>query len=258
MATNPTIALYADDTQRLPTTSPLRRPKTATSTIPQGTVQPSTIPQGGMAPLPPLAIPTAPTPVSPLQSVMEGTGGGGAPAGGAVPAAGGGAAAAPAGGPPQTIQGAFSQSLMALLNGPSPADAAKNVGSSAPVTAFNAAQQRNEARDRAFMAERAAADGWSDSGGFESGIQGLRAQRGFNEAQFAGEQAGKMEDGRRQELLSALSMAMQLGDNEAARSIQRELGMGQLNLGNNRLGFDIAATEAQMNMLALQQLLDGY
>jgi hypothetical protein len=152
----------------------------------------------------------------------------------------------------------FSSALRTLINGPSPSAAGRDVLNSAPVTAFNANAKRNEGRDRQFLAERAAAGGYSGSGGFETGVLGLRAKTNEAMDRFAGEQAGVQEQGRRQELMQALAMALQFGDSESARELQRELGLGSLdvqrhgiNTGRENnldsLGFNYANLQNNMN-----------
>jgi hypothetical protein len=193
------------------------------------------------------------------------TGGGG---GSSSSAPGGYAAPAPS--PSSTTQGPnlmadFSSALSKLINGPSPKQAGMDVMTSAPVTAFNANAKRNEARDRQFLAERAAAGGYSGSGGFDSGVLSLRARTNEGMDRFAGEQANIQEQGRRDELMRALAMALQFGDAELARSLQRELGMGSLDvqrLGINtnrdtamdQLGYNYANLENNVN----QQLMDWF
>jgi hypothetical protein len=186
------------------------------------------------------------------------SGGGGGGGGGVA------AAAAPSGG----IQGAFQTALMKLLNGPSPQEAGMDVMNGTAVSAYNANAKRQEARDRQLIAERMAAEGFGDSGALESEILGLRARGAEGMNRYAGEQASIAEQGRRDELLNALSMALTFGDNEAARAIQRELGLGQIGAQNyatstsrdnamDRLGFDYADLEQRMNEAAMEYLFSG-
>lgn len=162
----------------------------------------------------------------------------------------------------------FSSALRTLINGPTPKQAGQDVLNSAPVTAFNANAKRNEARDRQFLAERAAAGGYSGSGGFESGVLGLRQRTNEAMDRFAGEQANIQEQGRRDELLRALSMAMAFGDAEAARALQAELGRGSLavqreGIASNRdtaldqLGYNYANMQNSLNQNWLASLFGG-
>lgn len=144
---------------------------------------------------------------------------------------------ATSGGGAPTLQSAYQDALMKLLTGGSPQDAGKDVFKSPAVTAYNESRRRQEARDRAFLAERASADGFSGSGGFESGVLGLRERANQDMNRFAGEQAGIAEQGRREELLRALSLQAAMGDSEAARALQRELGMA--GIGVQREGLDV-------------------
>ena len=164
-----------------------------------------------------------------------------------------------------SLQQSFSTALSKLINGPSPQEAGQNVLSSAPVTAFNANAKRNEARDRQFLAERAAAGGYSGSGGFESGVLGLRSKTNEAMDRFAGEQSNIEVQGRRDELLRGLAMALQFGDSEAARALSRELGLAGLDvqrLGINtgrdtaldQLGYNYANLQNSMNQNTLASL----
>jgi hypothetical protein len=160
-------------------------------------------------------------------------------------------------GAPQTVQGAFQSSLMQLLNGPSPQEAGQNVMSSPAVTGYNLARSKQEERDRALMAERGAAGGYSSSGGMNTGILGLRQAAGSDMAKFAGEQAGIAEQGRRQELMQALALAQQMGDSESARQIQLQIAQMGNAFNYDQLGFNVANQEAYWNQQALQSLLGG-
>jgi hypothetical protein len=174
---------------------------------------------------------------------------------------------APAGGSTNTpgLMADFSSALRTLINGPSPKQAGMDVMKSAPVTAFNANAKRNEARDRQFLAERAAAGGYSGSGGFDSGVLGLRARTNEAMDRFAGEQANTQEQGRRDELMRALSMALAFGDAESARALQRELGLGSLDVQRygistgrdtalDQLGYNYANMQNNLN----QNLIDWF
>ena len=183
----------------------------------------------------------------------------------ATPGAGTGASApvapsAPA--TPNSIQGAYQQALQNLMTGPTPQQAGANVATSAPVTAFNAQAKQNEGRDRAFLAERAAAGGFSGSGGMESGILGLRQNANTAMNTFAGNQANTQEQGRRQELMTALSLAQAMGDNNAARQLQQQLGMANIDLQSNQykdqLGFNYANLQNNMNADVMRTLFGGF
>jgi len=177
-----------------------------------------------------------------------------------------GAGAGTAGAP--TIQSMFSDALKKLLGGPSPQDAGMNVMKSPAVTGFNQSAKLQEARDRQFLAERAQADGYSGSGGFETGVLALRGRTNEAMNRFAGEQAGISEQGRRQELMQSLALALQFGDNEAARALQEKLGMGSLDVQRfgissgrdtalDQLGYNYANLQNNSNADLIRLLFGG-
>jgi len=157
------------------------------------------------------------------------------------------------------INQSYKNAMQSLLTGPTPQQAQQNVTTSPAMTAYRQQAQKGEARDRAFMAERAAAQGFSGSGGMETGILGLRQARGAGEAAFAGGLAERNEAGRRDELLRAMALAFQMGDNESARAIQQQLGMASINTSRDtaldQLGFNYANLQNSMNINPLAQLI---
>jgi hypothetical protein len=159
------------------------------------------------------------------------------------------------------INQAYKNSMQSLLTGPTPQQAQQNVITSPAMTAYRQQAQKGESRDRAFLAERQAAQGFGASGATESGIMGLRQARGFGEAQFAGGLAERNEQGRRDELLKAMAMAFQMGDNESARALQAQLGNANIDLQRNQyqdqLGFNYANLQNQMNVNPLAALIGG-
>jgi hypothetical protein len=169
-------------------------------------------------------------------------------------------AAAPAG-QPGDIGGAYNKALYGLLTGPSPQQAGANAANSGAVGAARTSLIRNEGRDRQFMAERAAATGTSGSGGFETGLMGLRQRTNEGMMNFTGQQANIQEAGRRDELLRSLTLAAQMGDSNAARQLQRELGFAGLDLNRNqeldRLGFNYTQLGVQANQNPLAALIGG-
>lgn len=152
---------------------------------------------------------------------------------------------------PVGVNQQYMNAMQSLLSGPTPQQAQQNVSTSPAMTAYRSQAQKGEARDRAFLAERNAAQGFSGSGGMETGIMGLRQARGHGEANFAGNLATENERGRRDELLRAMSLAQAMGDNDSARQLQRELGIGGLDLQRNQyqdqLGFNYANLQNSMN-----------
>jgi hypothetical protein len=170
-----------------------------------------------------------------------------------------------------SIQSAYQAALMQLLTGGNQ----QSLSASPALKAFRGEAGRAEARDRAFAAERAAASGYSGSGGFETELAGLRQNRNRDVANFAGAESQRLDDANRQQLMQALALAATMGDNEAARELQRMLTMRgqdfsreaardsnfvqgrQVDLGESNLGYNYAALQNQMNQQALQYLFGG-
>ncbi len=169
--------------------------------------------------------------------------------------AGGGGTAAPATSAPGTgvnapvnggpsIQQAYSSALQKILTGGN----VQNPANSDAMVAYRNEAARGEARDRAFLAERASATGTSASGAFESDLLGLRQNRRRGEASFRGLEQQRLQEAERQQLMQALALALSQGDNEAARAIQLELGRGQLDVSRYGIG---ASRDTAMDQLGL-------
>jgi hypothetical protein len=160
--------------------------------------------------------------------------------------------------------------------------------------AFRAMRQRAAERQRSSAAERAAQTGTLNSGGFDTTVAGIEAQRGLDEANFGAGLLGQEQTARRAELMQALQLAAQMGDAEAARELQRmsldlnrTLGTGDLDLRNRALtqqgqlgrgslgldllralmqndqffsglGLNAAQLQAMLNQNAVSQLLGGF
>lgn len=130
------------------------------------------------------------------------------------------------------------------------------------VQAMRMQEQRSEERQRRQMAERADLEGWSDSGGFDSGLAGIREKRGMNEANFVGNLATQQLRDNRDTLFNALQLATQQGQFDKAQQLQRELASidaalrqagiaSSETMSNNRLGYDYTALQAQLDRDAL-------
>jgi len=204
-----------------------------------------------------------------------------------------GATVAP--GTPTTAAGAFQQALVNRLTAPPPDASSPAI---APAIAANKlAGQRGMERARAQLAERAAANGTSSSGGFDTALQGLNQDRATQEGQFAGQAIQGQAAQQAQELTSALALyggmmteqdrlAMQEKLANLSAQVQREsianqaslggqdialrgeLGRGNLNLGllsalmgnqvaNSSLGLQAGLGAANLNQQAVLQSL-GY
>ena len=229
------------------------------------------------APTSPTAAPTAPT----------------APAAGPTTAKEALTSAPPA--TPTTAAGAFQTALLGKLTAPPPT--AQSAELQPALAANRLSEQRGFERDRAMLAERSAAQGFDNGGGFETGLLGLAQNRAQREGAFEGQAVADL--GRRQaaELMAALSLtggmlgesdrlALQdklgsgqldlqrllgLGGLENQRlgittqgalgrdelGLRRELGLGQLDLGRAGLGLQAGLGQANLNQQGLLALLQG-
>jgi hypothetical protein len=201
----------------------------------------------------------------------------------------------PAQGSQATAAGAFQQ---ALLNRLAPEQATAQSAELQPALKANRlAEQRGMERDRAMLAERAAANGTSNSGGFETGLAGLAQARSGREGQYEADAVTGLDDKNRQsqQIMAQLAGGMlsqadqqelqrYLGNqaNDTSRlgittqgslgqgdlALRGRLGEGQLNLGllqalmgNEQFGQSEAGTNARfgagLNQQALLSMLGG-
>jgi hypothetical protein len=198
-------------------------------------------------------------------------------------------------GAPTTVAQSYQQALVNRLN-PTP------VGTSSPevapaIEANKLAEQRGMERNRAMLAERAAANGQNLSGGFETNLMGLAQDRAGREGQFNGAAVQHANDLQNENMTNAtsqignlltgnanrdqnasqfgqdlnlrqqaLDQSGQLGNSDIA--LRGRLGDGQLNLGllqsllqNNQFGQSLAQNGAQfgssLDQNAILALLGG-
>jgi hypothetical protein len=169
--------------------------------------------------------------------------------------------------PASALTNAYREAIAKLLNTPQTVDP-QTLYNSPENSAFRLSAQRSEERQREQLAERAAADGYSGSGGFESGLSSLRQNRGEAESQFLGQLAMAQMMRNREDLQFGIQTAMADGQFEAAQALQKQLAeldaslrrmaleqdMNQFNLS---LGFNYAQLEALLNQRATEALLGG-
>lgn len=145
--------------------------------------------------------------------------------------------------------------------------------------AFELQTQRGSDRQRAAMAERAAREGATGSGGYDVMQDALLQQQGEANAGFkANLIAGELQD-QRKNLMEAIKLATESGQQDKARALNEKLGLldidlrkylgkGQLGLGMlstllgdkqamERLGLDYAKLQQGANSEAIQALLSG-
>jgi hypothetical protein len=118
--------------------------------------------------------------------------------------------------------------------------------------AYQLQAQRAEERQRAELAERAAFEGFDQTGYFDTELQGIRQQRGEGEAGFLGQLAVSRMQAQREDLQFAISEAQQAGQFDLAQQLQRE----QMNLDAAIRREQIASSDRQAaNDLALREFL---
>jgi len=152
--------------------------------------------------------------------------------------------------------------------------------------AFQRANQRSTARKRAALAERAAARGGINAGGFDVDTERLLSEQGENEQAFEANLAGQELNKQRDQVMRALeigagrlsdqernALTQKLADLDAAirregLSLQKLLGMRGLDLQAlglgqqnaqfyDNLGAQVGLNEAQLNQNATLALLNG-
>jgi hypothetical protein len=135
------------------------------------------------------------------------------------------------------IQQAFQGSLLSMLNKSQQQPSLNDPALAAQSQAFGVGQQRSAERQRSAMAERMAQQGQAESGAFDTGVGQIEAQRGLNQSNFDAGLVGNEVNARRQELMQAMQLAASIGNQEAARELQKELSM--LDIGLRGRGLDI-------------------
>jgi hypothetical protein len=197
--------------------------------------------------------------------------------------------------PPQTVNEAFRQAIMTqLTKDPTQVDRA---AIDPQVTAFKTAQQRSMERNKAQLAESAALEGTSTSGGALADRIGLEQGRASAEGGFEASLVGQQLMQQREQLMQAMALAQQYGTAQDQMALQekltqlnlalqkegmtvdadlrrraldlqgslgqgdlalrRLLGEGQLGLGRDNLGFNYAQLQAMLNRDSLMALLGG-
>lgn len=202
-----------------------------------------------------------------------------APSGGAVPSmpafGGGSTPALPASGitaPPATlpadiaglftqtptktpVQSAYQDALLKYMAKAQETPSLEDSTLAPQVEVFRAGAQRGQERQRLVAAERAAANGQSESGYLDNLInQGVQEQ-GFNTAVYNANLLGGEMGKRREELNAALQLARATGDAEATRELQARLAQASaamqqqgLNLQGQLGGGDLALRLMQTYM----------
>lgn len=100
--------------------------------------------------------------------------------------------------------------------------------------------QRESERQRSAAAESLGSRGLSDSGAMDTTLLGIDEKRAEQNVGFEGQTLYNEMNNRRQALQSLLSQALQVGDAEAARSIQATLNAMQMQQNDSHFNDDSA------------------
>lgn len=119
---------------------------------------------------------------------------------------------------PTSIASSFQQQLVNMLN-PQAVDA-NNPAVAPAIQANQLAGQRGLEQQRNALAEQSAANGTSNSGGFDSALSGLIANNANAQGQFAGSALQHLSDQNNANILAGLGIGSNLLDTGAARAQQ--------------------------------------
>lgn len=144
--------------------------------------------------------------------------------------------------------------IRALLGTPQTVDQ-EALYRSPEASAMRLQAQRAEERQRAQLAERDAAQGFSASGGFEGALAGLRQQRGESESGFMGQLAMRRMEDNKERLMEGIRFAMNQNQFELAQKLSRELANLNASIERARLqtqasvaGNDLSERARQFNL----------
>lgn len=118
--------------------------------------------------------------------------------------------------------------------------------------AFLRGQNRGLERQRNALAERNAAEGTLETGGFDTDVNQLYTEATGREADFEANLIGEEIQGQRARLQQAMALAAEMGDSEAARNLQ--LQIAEMDQELRRLGIT-SDTDLRRQALALQERL---
>ncbi|MDP2319546.1 MAG: hypothetical protein Q8O42_09450 [Acidobacteriota bacterium] len=166
------------------------------------------------------------------------------------------------------IQGAYQDALLKYMSRSQETPSLSDSTLAPQVEVFRAAAQRGQERQRLSAAERAAANGQSESGYLDNVINKGIQDQNFNTASYNANLLGGEMNKRREELQAGLQLASATGNAEASRELQTRLAqvsaaMQQQGLNlQGQLGFGdldlrrLLGTES-LNQQALQIIMGG-
>ena len=110
--------------------------------------------------------------------------------------------------------------------------------------------QRAAERQRSQAVARLAAENLEDSGTLDTMLSAIEQQRGEASAAATGRVLGQELSARRDQVARLLSLAVQSGDSEAARTLQGQLNLLEQQIGReawlNQLGYNYSALQSQL------------
>lgn len=172
--------------------------------------------------------------------------------------------------PTDPLAGAYRDSLMKMLTDNQQTPSINDPALKAQADAYSLAQTRAKQRARSALAERMSAPGGAgvDSGSFENSLRGFEQAQGESEAGYNAGLVGNELQQRRQQLLSAASLAGNQLNAEDARALQKELAQldaaikresiaQQGALGNADIALRGELGRGQLNLGLLQALQQG-
>jgi hypothetical protein len=154
-----------------------------------------------------------------------------------------------------TIQTQFRDALIGQL-GTNPNAVSLTDPSLAPqARAYQNAQQRSQERAQQGLAEHALAAGALGTGAYGGELRNLEQARGESEAQYEAGLLGEEKDRRLKSLFEAMGLAGQQTTADEAIRLQRELGLGELDLRKLGITNDYSLGQGQLSLGLLQALL---
>lgn len=155
--------------------------------------------------------------------------------------------------PPATINDAFRQALMTQLN-TNPNQVDRSV-IDPQVAAYRTGQQRSQERAQNQLAEQAALEGTSTSGGALADKLGLEQGRGLNESTFESQLVGQQLMQQRQQLMQAIQLAQQYGTSQDQLALQDKLAA--MDAAIREKGLDVQSSLGQGDLALRGQLGRG-
>lgn len=160
-------------------------------------------------------------------------------------------------------QAALREILMGQLKGATEPVSENSPGIREVLAGGRLGLQRGAERERRNAAEMRAYDGSGGLGGkaFDSDVRGILEHQGEADAQMTGQVLNQELQSKRDQIQRLLTLAMQLGDAESARTLQAQLNSIQTQLAQSNqyddLAYRYSALNSNNNLQALLALLNA-